>query len=711
MTASTAPTAPAFARMSALPALRDDLHLHEASPNADGSPAWTIQDPVGNVFYRIGWLEFELLARWHLGTVEAVLDATSAGTLLQPTQDELQALVQFLQHNHLLAIRGPGLTDSLVDGYRRSRLSHLQRLLHHYLFFRVPLWRPGTWLDRMLPWVAWLYRPAAAYALLALGALGLVLMARQMDVFFASLVDTFSPGGFAAYAVALTVTKSLHELGHAFTATRYRVRVAHMGVAFLVLWPVLYTDTGESWKLKDRKQRLAIASAGIVTELAVAGLALLGWALTAPGDLRQALFFLATTSLLVSLALNASPFMRFDGYFILSDVLGFENLHERSSALARTWLRRHLLGWQDPYPEHFSDARRRWLIAFAIVTWVYRLSVFLAIAAAVYFMFFKLLGILLFVVEIAWFVVRPFATEFKVWRSRSQDIVPHRKRLAWLAGAAIAVVALVPWDASVQAHGMARSEVAHVLFSPGPAQVVRMGAQPGAVEKDALLIELVQPEGTLRATVAQVGVSALESQLAGLASVPQGEEKRAGLEQQQAFKNLQRGAEEDEALRLQLRAPIRGVLADLDPELAPGVWVSTRQPLGVVLDPAHWTLDALVGQNDLQRIRVGSPVQFYPQGSAWSPWPGRVVDVGASQLASLPHPMLSARFGGDVAVLDDAGGLTPRDALYRVRIQLDAAPKNTAMRRGTVHLDATPQSWFFEGLRAALAVLVREASF
>ena len=95
--------------------------------------------------------------------------------------------------------------------------------------------------------------------------------------------------------MALVFAKALHEMGHAVTATRYGVRVAHMGVALLVMFPMLYTDTSESWKISNPRQRLAIASAGIITELALAGLATLAWGLSPDGAIRSALFFLATT--------------------------------------------------------------------------------------------------------------------------------------------------------------------------------------------------------------------------------------------------------------------------------------------------------------------------------------------------------------------------------------------------------------------------------
>lgn len=118
-----------------------------------------------------------------------------------------------------------------------------------------------------------------------------------------------------------------------------------------MLWPMLYTDTSESWRLRSPRHRLAISSAGISVEMALAGLSTLAWALLSDGPLRQAMLYLATTGWVLSLALNASPFMRFDGYFIASDLLDFPNLHERSGAIARAWLRRKLLGWKEPDPE------------------------------------------------------------------------------------------------------------------------------------------------------------------------------------------------------------------------------------------------------------------------------------------------------------------------------------------------------------------------
>lgn len=693
-----------------LPPLREDLRLNESAPYTDGSPSWTIQDPVSNTFYRIGWLEFEMLARWHLGAPRKVLAATAAETLLDPHEDELLVLIEFLQQNHLLVLRGPRFTEKLVETYRKNRLSRAQWLLHHYLFFRIPLWHPELWLRRALPWVQWIYRPGTAYAVVALCLIGLLLTARQIDAFSASFADTLSPGGFLAYMLALAFAKSLHELGHAFTATRQGVRVAHMGVAFLVLWPILYTDTSESWRLKDRRQRLAIASAGIVSELALAGLATLAWNVAPPGDFRQALFFLATTAWLVSLGLNASPFMRFDGYFILSDILDIPNLHERTFALARTWLRNVLFNWHDPDPEPFGK-RRPFLIAFAIGTWLYRLVVFTGIAVAVYMLFFKLLGIFLFIVEIAWFIVRPVYNEISIWKERRDEIPPNRRRTAGLIAGGVIVLGLIPWNLTVTASAWAHGENAHTIYSPHAGRIREIPAQAGPVEQHAVLFVLDQPESRLRANVATAAATALERQLAGLSALPEGEARRLVIARQHAMKQAEASAEVEEAERMLLRAPITGHLTDIEPLIAPGVWVESRDPLAIVVDPANWVVEAYVRQEDLNHLSIGHTARFYPENARLFPLKGRIIAIEPSRVTTLSHPMLSSRFGGSLPVLSEQSGLQPRDVLYRIRIEIDSPPSYLQVCRGTVLIEAGPRSWLIDAMKAILAVAIRETTF
>jgi putative peptide zinc metalloprotease protein len=298
-----------------LPALREELALHPGPATAAGAPTWSLQDPVRNLFFRIDWLTFEVLARWHLGHPQAILAAIEAETTIQPEADDIEHVAKFLLDNELIQHFDAAGSEWYREQLERRRTSPWQWLLHHYLFFRVPLWRPDAWLARLSPWMAPLF--SRGFLLLTLAALGfgLIEVSRQWDGFVATLVDTFSWQGLAGYAVALTAAKFLHELGHAFTAKRYGCRVPTMGLAFLVLFPMAYTDVNEAWKLAERRQRLAVGAAGILVELAIAAWATVAWAVLPEGFLRGAAFLLATTTWISTVLINASPFMRFDGYF------------------------------------------------------------------------------------------------------------------------------------------------------------------------------------------------------------------------------------------------------------------------------------------------------------------------------------------------------------------------------------------------------------
>jgi putative peptide zinc metalloprotease protein len=416
--------------MPVLASLREDLVLFPSSDNLDGSPTWAVQDPVRNKFVQIGWLEFEMMVRWQPNPV-LLMKSLVQETTLRPSLEDVLAFGHFLRAQGLVRIESREDLALARKVPAKPGLTDWRWWLHNYLFFRIPLARPDKLLADVVPRLEWLFSPATLLVLALLSGMGVVLAARQSELFVQTFVDSLTLAGLLSFAFALMLAKTLHEAGHAIVATRYGVRVAHMGVAFLVLWPMLYTDTGESWRLRDHRQRLHIAAAGMSVEMILAGLALLGWALSPPGPLRSACFYLATTSVVMTLALNLSPFMRFDGYYVLSDAMDMPNLHERAGAIAKTWIRRTFLGWQDPWPEHFAPNKHKALLCFAIGTWIYRLGLFLGIAVAVYLMFFKVLGIFLFAVEIVWFVMRPVYTELRTWRARRRDI--HRGRASlWL---------------------------------------------------------------------------------------------------------------------------------------------------------------------------------------------------------------------------------------------------------------------------------------
>lgn len=689
--------------------LRPDLRLAETARNASGEPAWVIQDTVLNRFFRIGWFEFECLLRWH-GTPREVCEAVCAETPMEPDVAQVLALNQFLARNDLLR----------PDAQARDRLARQARgqgprwltwrwWLHHYLFFRIPLVRPQRVLAAVTPHLGWLFHRATAVIIALLGLLGVVLVLHQWDTFTHDVVESFSTEGLLSFAAALIVAKTLHELAHALVATRLGVKVAHMGIAFVVMWPMLYTDTGESWKLTRARQRLAIASAGILCEIALAGLASLGWALSEPGPWRNGLLYLATTSWALSLALNASPFMRFDGYFILTDLLDFPNLHERASAQARVALRRAVLGLREPWPEAFPPQRRHFLIAFAMVTWLYRLVLFVGIAVAVYLFFFKLLGILLFAVEIVWFVIAPVWREMRHWWAHRAS-VPGRRRHALLAVAGLAVLLLaLPWRTQIHAVGVARSAHQVRVFAPFASRVVAI-QPPGTVKAGDSLAVLEEPDISSRIGKSEAARQGMLARLSGLVADASGLEQQAVTRERLRVQMEEGASARLEIARLSMIAPFAGRWMDVDPDRKPGQWIGNREAIGILFDPAHWEADAYVKQDEMPRIQAGSRVRFYQEGQP-TPIAGEVIAIDSTRAKQLSHPMLAARHHGPVTTAAAQDSLTPNPALFHVLVRLDGPPVGLREARGQLQIDGERRSPLAEAFRHLSAALLRESAF
>lgn len=689
-----------------LPPLREDLRLDEAAKSSSGEPAWMIQDTVLNRFYRIGWLEFECLLRWGQ-TPRRISEEIAKDTALKPDVEQILDFRQFLEQHQLLR-PGPAQLARLQAKSQERTWSSWRWWLHHYLFFRIPLLHPQARLQRLAQALDWLFHPLTAALVMALSLLGVILVMKQWDSFTHAVVESFSTEGLFSFALALIVAKTLHELGHALVATRLGLRVGHMGIAFVVLWPMLYTDTGESWRLKRSRQRLAIASAGIVTELSLAGLCTLGWALCDPGALRNALLYLATTSWILSLALNASPFMRFDGYFILSDLLDFPNLHERASALARVALRRQLLGLAEDWPEPFPHGQRLALITFAIVTWLYRLVLFLGIAVAVYLFFFKLLGILLFMVELSWFIALPVMRELSHWWQQRARI-PRLRKMLFKALLLLGLIGLlIPWHSQIDAAGVARAEHQLRIYAPYPARLQSVH-HSAAVEAGQVLVTLDEPDLDFRLRGSEANARSYEARLSGLLADPAGLAEDAATRQRLNVQLEETRATRNEIARLNLQAPFAGSWLDLNPDWQPGQWIGRQEPLGILVDPRSWQVDAYVAQGQIHHIAVNDPVRFYPEGQT-APLSGRVLAIGSTRTGQLAHRMLSSHFGGPVQVTAQ-DPMVPGAALFQVLVELDQPLRQLRETRGHLKIEGERRSVLGELGRWVLGVGLKESGF
>jgi putative peptide zinc metalloprotease protein len=411
------------------------------------------------------------LTRWDLGDPERIAQAVSRETTIEATPAQVRAVARFLETCGLIRVSGPEAMRRLAAQRRGRGFDPVLWLIKNYLFIRIRLVNPDRFLAATLPLIGGLFTRSFLRIVLA-AALGGFLVLRQWTEFVTNLQALANPGGALMIGAALVLSKILHELGHGYTARRFGCRVPAMGIAFMVLWPVLWTDTTDAWRLTNRRHRLAIDSAGVVVELALAAFASILWAVLPDGPLRMAALMLAGTTWVTTLAVNLNPFMRFDGYFMLADALDVANLSERSFALARWRLRELLFGLGDQPPELFSAGRRTLLTAHAFGTWIYRFILFFGIALLVYHLFFKALGLVLMLIEIGWFIARPIAGELRVWLKRCGEVRLNRHSAATLATLGVlAALVVLPWRHEIEAPALLHANREAVLYTTQPGQL------------------------------------------------------------------------------------------------------------------------------------------------------------------------------------------------------------------------------------------------
>lgn len=697
------------------PSLRQELTLHDGPSDANGAATWTLHDPVRNQYFSLDWIAFHVVSRLELGSIDAIKTALKQSTPLHLEDQDIEVVLEFLETNELVQRHLPQSVAWLAERHAKRSKSLIARLIHGYLFFRMPLFRPDALLSKIAPYVQFFYSSLFFKLTLLALFLGLWGVFRQWTVFSATLIDTFSWQGLVGYAGALVVVKVLHEFGHALTAKRMGCRVPTMGVAFLVMFPMAYTDVTESWKLDSHKKRFKIAGSGIATEMLVAVWMLLLWSVLPEGNSRGVAFFLATTSLTATLLINASPFMRFDGYFLLSDSVGMPNLHERSFAMGKWWLRERLFRLGDAPPEAFSVTQIRLLVLFALLVWLYRFVIFIGIAVLVYQYFFKALGIFLFVVEIWYFLARPIAAEFSVWFKRKNEIKQHfTRRPAHYLLLGLIFFLFIPFDVTINTQGMLKPEFSLNYFAHIPGRIVSEAPKiTSSISKGQTLVQLKSPDLDHNIEVAKARILSISKQIGSAGFQSETKAQQTILREQLA--NAENALEglESERNRLMPVAPFNGTIVDVQQDLSPGDWVPKGQSLLTLINENSWMVDCYVDEADLERIEVGNWGRFVPDAPGLPAQFLKVIKVDKDRSRILADPQLASTAGGHILVRPQKDSIVPERAIYKVRLEVqgDVAKVSTGNLRGSVTILGWPQSIMGEFLRGAVGTLVRETGF
>ncbi|MEQ9872191.1 HlyD family efflux transporter periplasmic adaptor subunit [Pectobacterium odoriferum] len=698
-----------------LPPLRADLQLVESAPGINGAPQWVLSDPITGRYFTLTPSAIRLLRHWPLRQPQQILVAANSEPGLPLRVKELEQLLQFLRQHDLVAASDVEQRQRYLGKAQAMRTSLWKSVLHQYLFFRIPLWRPDPILNRCWPWLQRYGAPFLIWVFPFVLLLGLFLVSRDWVRYTHSFPHLFSLSGMAVFGVSLVFAKFIHELGHAFMAKRAGCRVQSMGVAFIVLFPLFYTDTTDAWKLKDRQARLLIGVGGILAELMLAVIALLAWALLPDGPARTAAFMLSSATWLTTLVVNLNPLMRFDGYFLLSDFWRVENLQERAYALCRWRLRESLFGHGHPAPENLSPSLQRKLLVWGYASWIWRFFLFFGIALVVYHFFIKVIGIGLMLVEIVWFIALPIAKEAYAWWSMRKSIHPIAFLRSALLCSTLLLILLYPWGGSIHIPAVLEAEKVSTLYSPVPAQVNRLHVTDGQrVDAGDILLELTSVDLDYRLDIERQRITQLQQQRQRGAARQETASEIQVMDRQLAEVLARYRGLVAQRQRLTIRAPQAGVVRDLARDMTAGRWLTADTPLLRVVEPEQGRVIGYIPEESLMRTQESMQGTFLADDPAFPRLDVTLHDIAPTGSAYLQQEMLASDRHGPIAVRRDRDhNPQPVQAQYRVRfiIQEEQFLPLQQPLRGSVILEGEKESILGTVWRRVAALGIRESGF
>ncbi|HVZ46415.1 MAG TPA: PqqD family peptide modification chaperone [Ramlibacter sp.] len=621
-----------------------------------------------------------------------------------PTQDEVLHLVSQLFRAGMLQFdAAPHLSLLFADRERQSE--RRRAALLNPLMLRTRLADPGPWLDRLAPLARAVFSRAAfaiwlaalAWAVLAAGS-----HFDELKVQAAKLVD--APRSFLIAWICYPCIKLLHELGHGLAVRRYGGEVREFGVSLMFLVPAPYVDASAASAFASPRERMVVSAAGILVELAIAYAALAAWLVLTPGTLRDAALVVLLITSISTVALNGNPLIRLDGYHILCDALQLPNLASRSQAWwLRAWTR--LVNREAPAADvTLAAGERKWLIAYAPLSWAWRLALLLALVIWVGSHSW-LFGCVIAAFALAWLARRAW-----LWLAAAGP----RAQRGGLAAGALLVVALiaVPVPQSVVVRGVVWPS-AEALVRPQVAGFVR------AVEaEDGRQVQPGDPLVALEDPVLVAQRDRLEAELSGLRTQQFG----TMLTDPVAFERLEQDVRRAQAevdrtrqqlAQLDLRSAAGGTVAWARPEDLEGRYARRGELLGHIVARGAVTVRMALPEYEFAAVRgrvrgvevVLAETPFLTQAAQLVPgWPG------ASH--ELPSAALGDRQGGPIPTDPaDKEGTRSRFPVFVLEARLTGVlAADRIGGRAWVKLALPPEPAAFQLAHRARQLLLREFS-
>lgn len=658
------------------PRLRTHARLHRMRYR--GELWYLLQDPVSSRVHR-----FTPAARFLIAAMNGERSVEQLWELANrrlgeqaPTQDEVIGLLGQLHGADLLQSDAtPDVTELFERSQRQERATR-RRSWMNPMAWRIHLLDPDRFLNAIRPAIDLLWSRWGGMLWLAVVLPALLLVPAHWNELSGNFADrVLAAQNFVLLWLVFPLIKALHEFGHAAACKRGGGEVHDVGIVALVLVPVPYVEASASTVFRSRWQRAVVGASGMAVELFLAAIAFHLWLLVEPSLLRSILFNVMVVAGVSTVLFNGNPLLRFDAYYILSDLLEMPNLANRATRYWAYLFDRYAFGDREASSAEPGRRERAWLVAYGLLSTIYRVLITFGIALFIAQKFF-FIGVLLALWAVATMALLPLVKGIR--HLGAARLRPHRTRVVAVTGGAATALFLLLFVLPAP-H---RTVLEGVSWLPPSAQVragqdgfvERVVARPGApVAEGELLLALRNPALEAQVREAQAKVSELEAMY--LVHLHTDRARAAiALELLAAERQALATAEGRLAL-LEVRAGAAGRFLLAKAEDLPGRFHRQGDLIGYVVDHALPVARVVAPQDDADVVRsAATRVEVRMAHAPGRILPARVAREVPAGEEYLPSRVLATEGGGQIVTdARDTRGARTLERTFQFDVAVDAA--------------------------------------
>ncbi|MHC4797096.1 MAG: efflux RND transporter periplasmic adaptor subunit [Planctomycetota bacterium] len=574
------------------------------------------------------------------------------------TSEKEEGFYRFILTLHRMNFLNLPISDGklLYERYLARKHARKKEMLIGFLFLRIPLINPDLFLNKTISTVKFLFsRWFFAIWLLLISAAGFVAFC-HFDELIEPIQGILVIGNLPLMWLTLIGIKILHELGHAYACKYFGGHVPEMGIYLIAFTPIAYMDATASWGFTRKRERIIVCLAGMYVESMVAAIALFIWCVGSPGlihDLAYNIIFLASV---LTILFNINPLMRYDGYYILSDLLEIPNLRQRSIRYIKSVLKRLILGVQNDNGS-IPLRQRNIFLSFGIATTIYRCVIMLAIAALVAYKMF-IVGLVIAATFLGGIIINNLK-RFIQYLWHDEETAPVRIR-AIVVGLVIligtpAVLLYIPIRSTITAPGELGTTQESVVRARVDGYIKNVTVQIGQnVESDHVLMELTND--ACHEDIAQASAELELSNIRQDAYRVEDPGKAAQEKERAGFYRKELKKRQAELADLMVLSETPGRIIDCLRTSDIGLFVRQGQLLATIAS-GSWQVRTIMTEEEVTDAQpaVGDSVEVRTSAKPGQVLSGQVTQILPAGSRNINSDSMTQVGGGDIAVDPQTG--------------------------------------------------------